>query len=74
MIDVNKCVEEFLNTDEVPIYEKGSVEPHRKFVNRTPNNMTVLTFNNGNGVAVIDTEQFNKLSKTKQNKFLKLCR
>ena len=68
MVDVDKCIEEFLNTDEVKVYDKKygwTVEQ----INHTRKNMMVLTFSNGNGVAVIDTEKFSKLPKAKQNKF-----
>lgn len=74
MIDVDKCVEEFLNTTEVSIYSRGDIQPHKEQITRDRDNMMVLTFNNGNGVAVIDTERFNQLPKSKQNKFFKLCK
>lgn len=68
--NVKNCIEKFLNTKKVMVYDKkyGWCDEE---VNRTQENMTVFTFNNGNGVVVIDTEKFNGLSKTKQNKILK---
>ena len=74
MVDVEQCIEEFLNTDEVYVYEKNSVGVYKKQITHNQNNMIVLTFNNGDGVAIIDNEQFSKLPKAKQNKFLKLCK
>lgn len=64
MIDVEECINEFLKTKEI------NKEP----VNRTRENMIVFTYNNGNGVMVLDRDKFNKLSKSRQNKLFKLCK
>ena len=73
MIDVEQCINEFLSTKKTKVYSKryGWCDEE---LNRTRENMIVVTYNNGNGVAVLDKEKFEKLSKSKQNKFFKLCK
>lgn len=69
MVDVEQCINDFLSAEKASVYDK-KYGWHDEEVNRTRENMIVLTFNNGDGVAVLDKEKFEKLSKTKQNKFL----
>lgn len=71
MVNVEECINEFLKAEKVMVYDK-KYGWHDEEVNRTRENMIVLTYNNGNGVAVLDKEKFEKLSKSKQNKFFKL--
>lgn len=73
MVDVEECVNKFLNTEKVRVYDRR-YGWHDEEVNRTRENMIVLTYKNGNGVVVLDKEKFEKLPKSKQNKIFKLCK
>lgn len=73
MVNVEECVNEYLNTEKVRVYDK-KYGWNDEILHRTRENMIVITYNNGNGVAVLDKEKFEKLSKSKQNKFFKLCK
>lgn len=73
MVDVEKCIEEFLEPKKLGVYNR-KYGWHDELVTHKRENMVVLIFNNGDGVAIIDNEQFSTLPKTKQNKFLKLCK
>lgn len=73
MVDVEECVNEFLKPKKTSVYDKR-YGWYDKEIHRTRENMIVVTYNNGNGVAVLDKEEFEKLSKSKQNKFFKLCK
>ena len=73
MVDVDECVKDFLRPKKILVYSK-KYGWEDKFVFHTRGKMKVIIFNSGNGVAIIDMVKFSKLPKSRQDKFLRLCK